>query len=141
MLLGVSKLAVTTKSSNNPRLGQLPIAHSNCQGKWANIGAIASSIDIERSDKGTNFDGFASIVLSKACIYIPMDDLVDKEKERERLEKEKETLEMELKRVNGKLGNTGFVNKAPKDVVLQEMAKKQKYQDMYDKVLERLSKI
>ena len=102
--------------------------------------ACASSIDIER-DKNTGFDDFASVVLSRACIYIPMDDLVDKKAEKERLEKEKETLEMELKRVDGKLKNVGFINKAPKEVVLQEMAKKEKYQDMYDKVLERLSKI
>ena len=88
-----------------------------------------------------DFDGFVSVVLPGACVYIPMDDLVDKEAEKERLYKEKEMLERELRRVNGKLDNANFVSKAPKDVVSQEIEKKQKYQDMYNKVLERLSRI
>ena len=94
--------------------------------------AYASSIEIE-NNQDANFDGFASVVLSRACIYIPMDELVDKEAEKERLCKEKETLEMELKRVNGKLENASFMSKAPQDVVSKELEKKRKYQDMYNK--------
>ena len=102
--------------------------------------AYASSVSIGH-DKENNLDDFASIVNERACIYIPMEDLIDKELERERLLKEKNTLELELKRVNGKLNNENFVNKAPQKVVDEEKAKKEKYQDMYDKVMERLSKI
>ena len=102
--------------------------------------AYASEIEV-RDEKEINLNDFASVVNSKAFIYIPMDDLVNREIEQERLEKEKENLEMELKRVNGKLSNQGFISKAPEQVVLQEKAKKEKYQDMYKKVLERLEKI
>ena len=102
--------------------------------------AYASSVSIGH-DKETNLDDFASIVNERACIYIPMEDLIDKELEKERLLKEKNTLELELKRVNGKLNNENFVKKAPQKVVEEEEAKKEKYQEMYNKVMERLSKI
>ena len=68
-----------------------------------------------------------------------MEELIDFDKEIERLNKEKETLEAELKRVNGKLNNKNFVDKAPEKVVNEEREKQAKYQEMYDKVLERLA--
>ena len=80
-----------------------------------------------------------SSVIHGAEIYIPLDELIDIEKEIERLEKEKANLEGELKRVEGKLNNEGFVAKAPPKVIEEERAKKEKYQDMYNKVLERLA--
>ena len=102
--------------------------------------AYANEIVIQHN-KETNFDDFASIVHEKVSIYIPMDELVDKQLEKERLEKEKATLEMELKRVNGKLNNESFIKKAPSKVVEEERSKKEKYQEMYNKVLERLAKL
>jgi len=102
--------------------------------------AYANEIVIQHN-KETNFDDFASIVHEKVSIYIPMDELIDKQLEKERLEKEKATLEMELKRVNGKLNNESFIKKAPSKVVEEEKSKKEKYQEMYNKVLERLAKL
>ncbi|MCR1899993.1 valine--tRNA ligase [Irregularibacter muris] len=78
-------------------------------------------------------------VVDKVEIFIPLEDLVDKEKEIERLQKEKSHLESELKRVNGKLSNQGFIAKAPDQVVEQEKEKQKKYQEMMEKVLERLA--
>ena len=97
--------------------------------------AYANDIVVQYN-KDTNLDDFASIVQEKVCIYIPMDELVDKQLERERLEKEKSTLEMELKRVNGKLNNESFIKKAPSKVVEEERSKKEKYQEKleYDKL-------
>ena len=54
------------------------------------------------------------------------------------MEKEKEKLEGELKRVKGKLSNEGFVKKAPESVVEAEREKLSKYENMMDKVIERL---
>ncbi len=79
-----------------------------------------------------------SVVLDKCEILIPLKDLIDLDKEIERLEKEKEKLEGELKRVRGKLSNKGFVEKAPREIVEKERDKEKKYQDMLEKVLERL---
>ncbi|NMB07591.1 MAG: valine--tRNA ligase, partial [Tissierellia bacterium] len=100
---------------------------------------LASAEDIEiLEDKSTIKGDNLSVVLDKCEAYIPLKDLIDYEKEIERLEKEKEKLEGELKRVRGKLSNEGFVNKAPESVVEAERQKQIKYESMMDKVVERL---
>jgi valyl-tRNA synthetase len=68
-----------------------------------------------------------------------MEELIDFEKEIERLEKEKANLLKEIDRVKGKLGNAGFVSKAPAKVVDEEKAKQAKYEGMLEKVEERLA--
>ena len=69
---------------------------------------------------------------------MPLLDLVDKEKELERLNKEKTKLEGEITRIEKKLSNDGFVAKAPEAVVEGEKAKMAKYQEMLDAVLVRI---
>ena len=91
-----------------------------------------------QSDKAGIPQNAVSAVTAKAEIYMPLEDLVDLEKEMERLLKEKAHLDSELARVNGKLSNQNFVSKAPAAVVEEERRKKEKYQDMMDKVLERI---
>lgn len=83
----------------------------------------------------------AAAVVDGAEIYIPLDELIDFEKEMERLSKEKENLERELSRVKGKLENESFVSRAPQKVVDEEKAKLVKYQQMYENVTERLGNI
>ncbi len=99
--------------------------------------AGASEVIINKDTKETLMDA-VSIVVEGAEILIPMDELVDKKKEIERLQKEKANLENELKRVNSKLDNEGFVKKAPQHVIDEEKDKKIKYNDMLQKVLERI---
>jgi len=82
-----------------------------------------------------------SSVIKGVEIYIPLDELLDFDKELERLLKEKENLEKELERVNGKLSNESFVSKAPKNVVEAEREKLSKYSELYSKVLERIQYI
>ncbi|MDK2917359.1 MAG: valyl-tRNA synthetase [Candidatus Petromonas sp.] len=93
---------------------------------------------ILKKDKSNIPEDAASAVINGAELFMPLDDLVDFEKELERLEKEKDKLEKELDRVNKKLSNQGFINKAPEKLVEEEKQKRVKYQEMYDKVLERL---
>ncbi|MTI69737.1 MAG: valine--tRNA ligase [Firmicutes bacterium] len=102
--------------------------------------ASASEIEIKENKEGIGEDAMSAVV-DKCEIYLPLEELVDIEKEIERLEKERKRLEGELKRVNGKLSNEGFVNKAPEHIVKEEKDKKEKYQDMMDKVLERLKSL
>jgi valyl-tRNA synthetase len=84
-------------------------------------------------------DGAVSSVISRVEIFIPLEDLIDFDKELKRLYKEKENLEDELKRVNGKLGNESFVSKAPVQVVEAEREKQKKYSELYEKVIERIN--
>ena len=100
---------------------------------------LASASDIEVSlEKPAESDKMVSTVIEGAEIYIPLGELIDISKEIERLEKELATLQEELDRVNGKLNNEKFISKAPEKVVEEEKAKKDKYQDMYDKTLARI---
>ncbi|WP_236912663.1 valine--tRNA ligase [Clostridium sp. Cult1] len=103
---------------------------------------LASGEDIQiQEDKSNLGEDNISVVLNKCEVYIPLKNLIDFEKEIERLEKEKQKLEGELKRVRGKLSNEGFIQKAPEQVVEKEKAKEKKYQDMMNKVLERLESL
>ena len=80
-----------------------------------------------------------SVVTEGAKMFMPLDDLVDRQKEIERLEKERQNLEKELERVNSKLNNEGFISKAPAHVVEAEKEKREKYSAMLEKVLESLN--
>ncbi len=102
--------------------------------------ASASETEIIE-DKTGALDNTVSVVTAKAEILLPMDELVDREKELERLTKEKTRLEGEIKRVEGKLSNKGFTDKAPTNVVEEERRKGENYKAMLEKVLDGLSKL
>ncbi|MBC2398245.1 valine--tRNA ligase [Clostridium tetanomorphum] len=82
-----------------------------------------------------------SALTKGAEIYMPLLDLVDLEKELDRLNKEKEKLEKEIERVEKKLSNKGFVAKAPESVVNEEKAKGEKYREMLNSVMERINNL
>ncbi len=98
--------------------------------------ASASGVTITKEGSVENA---VSVVVDGATVFLPLDELVDKEKEIERLTKEKQTLLSEIKRVEGKLGNAGFVAKAPAAVVEEERKKGEKYKEMLAKVEESLA--
>ena len=100
--------------------------------------AGVSEFSISRDKSGVPGDAVSSVI-SGVEIFIPLEDLIDFEKEMERLNKEKENLERELERVNGKLGNENFVSKAPAQVVEAEREKQKKYSELYEKVIERIN--
>lgn len=101
--------------------------------------ASASDVDI-LSDKSTIPEDAVSVVIDGVELFMPLDELVDFEKERERLEKEKKKAISEIKRVEGKLNNPGFMNKAPEKLVEEERAKKEKFEEILKTIEERLSK-
>ena len=86
-------------------------------------------------------DDVMSQVITGGDILVPLDELVDKAAEIERLEKEKKRLEGEVMRVEKKLANQGFVSKAPAAVVEEERAKGEKYREMLDTVIARLESL
>jgi len=69
------------------------------------------------------------IVTDSARIYIPAADMIDYEKEMERLTKEKIKVLSEIERLENKLGNENFVSKAPQNVVDAEKEKLKTYKD------------
>ena len=100
----------------------------------------ASEVTIQ-ADKTGIADDAVSAVTSKAVIYMPFAELLDIEKEIERLNKEAERLNKELARVNGMLSNERFLSKAPESKVAEEKAKLEKYTNMMEQVKERLAQL
>ena len=101
---------------------------------------LASASDtLIQSTKENIPENVVNIVVDSAEIFIPMGELIDKDKELERLFAEKKRLEAEIDRVNKKLSNSGFVSKAPQKVIDEEKAKGEKYADMLKKVLEGIA--
>ncbi len=102
--------------------------------------AHASQVIVQKDKTGIDEDA-VSAVTSKAVIYMPFAELVDVEKEIERLKKEEERLTKELARVNGMLSNERFISKAPKAKVDEERAKLERYTSMMEQVKERLAQL
>jgi len=98
----------------------------------------ASQVTVQM-DKAGIADNAVSVVIDRVTAYMPLSDLVDFEKEKERLTKERKKLEGELKRVNGMLNNEKFMSKAPETKVAEERAKLEKYTAMMAKVEEELA--
>lgn len=103
---------------------------------------LASASTVEIVEDETNIpEDAVSVVIDGVKIFIPLDELVDFTKELDRLNKEKAKLEGEIKRVNGKLSNQGFLAKAPESLVNEEKAKKEKFEEMMKSVIERIENI
>ncbi|MFN8487520.1 MAG: valine--tRNA ligase [Caldilineaceae bacterium] len=74
-------------------------------------------------------------------VYLPLAGLVDLDAERKRLQKEIENLAKQAQRIEGLLGNPGFTNKAPAEVIERERAKLSDLQSKRDQLAERLSEL
>ena len=115
--------------------------YENSKKSFVNL-AFAKEILVQTDKNGISEDA-VSVVVSNAVVYMPLEDLIDKDKEIERLTKETERLTKEIARCEGMLNNPNFVNKAPATKVDAEKDKLAKYKEMMDKVkgqLEQLKK-
>ena len=106
---------------------------------FATLG-LAGEVVIQ-SDKTGIEDNAVSVVIENATIYMPFADLVDIEKEKERLQKEEKRLVGELARSEKMLSNPGFTSKAPKEKIEEEKVKQEKYKSMLDQVRSRLENL
>ena len=99
--------------------------------------AYAESLTVQEDKAGIGEDA-VSAVIHNAVLYMPLAELVDMTKEKERLEKEKARLEKEIQRGEGMLSNERFLSKAPEAKVQEEREKLKKYKETYQQVTERL---
>ena len=100
----------------------------------------AGEVILQENKEGIADDA-VSAVIHKAVIYMPFADLVDIEKEIERLRGEEKRLAGELARSRGMLGNEKFVNRAPEAKIAEERAKLEKYEQMMEQVKIRLAQL
>jgi len=98
---------------------------------------FANEIQVQ-SDKTNIPQNAISILTDNMEVYIPFEELVNLQEEKERLIKEKEKLEKEVERATKMLSNPGFVNKAPEAKINEEKAKLAKYEEMLKNTIERI---
>jgi len=99
---------------------------------------------VEQLTVGTTFEkpeNSATAVVRKMELFIPLEGLVDFDKEIERLQKQIEDMEGRLNAVNRKLGNENFVSRAPENVVTNEREKQSNYQENLEKLIENLKSL
>ncbi len=100
---------------------------------YAFFKSLASASDVEVSEKFSidtvSPDNAVQIITDSATIYLPLADIIDTEKEIERLEKEKAKISQGIENIERKLSNEGFVSKAPAAVVEGERARLGKFKE------------
>lgn len=129
MNVPVSRKTSLTIVGKNPEICD---RYEKCKKSFVSL-ASATEIHVQETKDGIGEDA-VSVVVSDAVVYLPLEDLIDREKEIERLKKEQERLKKEIARCTGMLGNPNFVNKAPAAKVEEEKEKLQKYEGMMEKV-------
>ena len=101
---------------------------------------LASASDVILTD-GYDGDDAVMIATEAGSIYIPLSEVIDFEKERERLTAEMKKNDSEIERIEKKLSNEGFVAKAPEKVIEGERAKLAKYLEVKASLTEALKKL
>ena len=102
---------------------------------------LARATKISRIADGDKTENMVPVVSSGITAYLPLAELVDLDKERERLTKEKERLEKELARSAAMLSNEKFLSKAPEAKVREEKEKQIHYQEMMEQVKKQLENL
>lgn len=99
---------------------------------------LANCTAIERiPDRDAVSDDVISVVVEKAELFLPMKDLVDYDKEAQRLKKDMEKTEAEIERAEKKLANENFVSKAKPEVVQKEREKLETHKENLKNLKER----
>ena len=103
--------------------------------------AYASDVTVEGvtdagSDDAMTAQGMVTVTTHAARLFMPLAELVDLEKEKARIEKELKKNRAELDKLEAKLGNPGFVNKAPAHVVEAEQDRAEKLRALLAKLEE-----
>ena len=101
---------------------------------------LASASEVEVNDQIDLSDAL-TVVTDSARIFIPLDEIVDKEKELDRLNKEKKAVQKDIDFLSGKLSNEGFLAKAPAQLIEKEKAKLEVAKQKMEKILESIEKL
>ncbi|MGE5591817.1 MAG: valine--tRNA ligase [Bacillota bacterium] len=99
----------------------------------------ASSLEIHNSGAAAKPEQAAAAVAGGLEIYLPLKGLIDLDKERERLQKEKAATALELEKLTAKLGNPGFLAKAPAEVVAKDRGRADELKGKLDVISQRLA--
>lgn len=98
---------------------------------------LASASEVETAEKYDMPDA-VTVVTDSARVFIPMNELIDRDKEIARLEKEKTAVQKDIDFLSKKLNNQGFLAKAPEKLVEAEKAKLAKAEEKMAKILQSI---
>lgn len=101
---------------------------------------LSSCNNVEVGDK-FNIESSVTVVTETARAYIPLDELVDKKEELQRLNKQLAVAQKELKRSEGKLNNQGFLSKAPKEVIDKVRSENEKFTQQIRKLKQAIEEM
>ncbi len=132
------KVDVNCPPSKKVHLYLVSEAHRLITVNKNSIQRLAGASEIEFLENGSSLQKTVSKVCELGQIFVPLGELVDLDEERIRLKKELDRIKNEIARADGKLLNKNFVAKAPKKLVEDERAKKEKYLDMKEKIEKQL---
>ena len=102
---------------------------------------LAGAGEFTVTEKAEETEGMVTVVTDSARVFIPMGELVDKEKELARLEKEKKATQKDIDFLSSKLNNQGFLSKAPAQQVENERAKLAKAEEKMKKILDSIESL
>ncbi|MFA4890797.1 MAG: valine--tRNA ligase [Candidatus Gracilibacteria bacterium] len=97
--------------------------HKDLEAQREPIMRLARLDELEISNKGKRLPKSKSIILPQIEIYLPLQEMIDTEKEKLRLAKEIHLLTESIEKLELKLSNKGFVNNAPRELVDREKIK------------------
>lgn len=104
----------------------------------AYIKKLARVNKISMLEKGASRpEGAVSFILADVEIFVPIEGLIDIKAEFEKLDREEGKLNKELKKINGKLSNSTFLEKAPLDVIQKERDKLSECNSKMEKIVAR----
>ena len=103
---------------------------------------LTYSVELIFEESSENLkEKFVPVISNETELFLPLDELIDKDKETQRLTKEIEFLEKELNLVRSKLSNKGFVDKAPAALVEKEKAKEKDFMEKLEKTKKSLAEL
>lgn len=121
--------------AKNETIQQLLKTNQHYLERFCNPSTLEIETQIDIPDKAM------TTVVAAGEVILPIEGLIDMDKELERLEKDLQKWQKELDRVNKKLSNENFVNKAPEHIINEEKEKQVKYQEKYDGVKARIEQL
>ncbi|MGN7939652.1 valine--tRNA ligase [Virgibacillus sp. 6R] len=128
------QIEMTIKAKDEDIVSQLETNRAYVE-RFCNTSSLTIATDITSTDKSM------TAVVTGAEIILPLEGLINIDEEIKRLEKEKEKLDKEVERVQKKLGNEGFLKKAPEKVIEEEKAKEKDYIEKRDIVIARIEEL
>ncbi|MDD5757790.1 MAG: valine--tRNA ligase [Desulfobulbaceae bacterium] len=107
----------------------------------ASITGMTKVKDFDVRASGECPKGAASFIFEDIAIFVPMQGLIDIDRELEKLGRERDKIMVQLERIEGKLGNVKFMSNAPAEVVAKEQEKLDGFRATIAKIDENISRL